>query len=265
MSRNENNTLKLEHSSVKMIKKKESDPSQIKSYRPISLTSVIGKINETIVKNRLYNFLNKNKLLVEFQSGFRHERQTKDNLFQLIQKSLEFFNRNKNKKGRKWKKFCMYFDIASAFDKVWHDDLIYKMDKLNIPKYLTCSVKEFLSNRSFLVDINGSKSQKKFISCGVHQGSVIGPLLFLIYIKDIPSNYCKNKRQSPLFADVLAYFEFYTNEKKLEKSVKKHLRNLELWLNIRRLEMATHKCHYQIINNCKIKPEDISLSKYLTI
>jgi hypothetical protein len=69
MSRNENNTLKLEASSVKMIKKKESDPSQIKSYRPISLKSEIGKME---------------KLLVEFQSCLRHERQTKDNLFQLI-------------------------------------------------------------------------------------------------------------------------------------------------------------------------------------
>jgi hypothetical protein len=100
-----------------------------KDYRPISVTSCIGKLSERLLRTRLYDFLQNNKLLIDQQSGFRKNRQTKDNLFHLIQRSIESFNRKK--------KVCaIFFDIQSAFDKVWHNGLIHKMNQMNLHIYI---------------------------------------------------------------------------------------------------------------------------------
>ena len=107
-------------------KNRSSDP---KDYRPISLTSCIAKLAEKLVYSRISDFLKANNIIITQQSVFCQKRQTKDNLIHLIQKSIEQFNRRK--------KVCaIFFDIASAFDKVWHNGLIYKLSKLSLPDYL---------------------------------------------------------------------------------------------------------------------------------
>ncbi len=111
-----------------MLSKKQpaSDPN---NYRPISLLSCLGKLIERIVAQRLAKFLEANRLLVPQQSGFRRNRRTTDNLVFLSQKILEAFNDGK-------KVLAMSFDIAGAFDAVWHDGLIFKMLQLKVSRYL---------------------------------------------------------------------------------------------------------------------------------
>ena len=133
---------------VTMIPKKESNSSNPTDYRPISLLSCIGKLAERIIKNRLYSFLESNKLLSSAQSGFRNFRGTGDNLLFMTQKIQESLNRGKKVCG-------IYFDISKAFDKVWHAGLIYKLIYLKVPTYITRFIKSFLTDRTLWVKIKG--------------------------------------------------------------------------------------------------------------
>ena len=139
---------------ITMIPKKGEDKSNPNSYRPISVTSCLGKILEKVMANRLYSYLESNKLLTNIQSGFRKHRRTSDNLFFLTQKVAESFNRKKNV-------CCLFFDISKAFDKVWHKGLIYKLIKLNIPHYLIKFTISFLHGRSFKVCVDESLSDRR--------------------------------------------------------------------------------------------------------
>ena len=156
-----------------MIPKKGRASSDVGEYRGISLLSNISKLIERIIKNRLYKHLEENKILNIFQSGFRDKRSATENLFYFTQKIGECF--------QKKKRVCeIFFDISKTFDKVWHTGLLCKLIKLGLPNYLILFVKNFLAGRSFNVKINSVQSKTCHIGCSVPQGSVLGPILFLI-------------------------------------------------------------------------------------
>ena len=101
------------HSEITMLLKPGQDASIVNSYRPIRMTSCIARLFERMVLSRLQQFLKNNNLIIKNQSGFRKSRQTRDNLFHLIQKSQESFNKEE-------KILAIFFDVAADFDKVWH-------------------------------------------------------------------------------------------------------------------------------------------------
>ena len=152
---------------------------------------VLIKINE---------HLNKNKVIVKQQSGFRSHRQTKDNLFYLCQKNIEAFN-------RKMKNCVIFFDISKAFDKVWHDGLLFKMISHKFDKCIISWVNEFLNERNFQIKIKNILSEESQIEVGAPQGGVLSPILFSIYINDIifdKTTFNKTSTESTLFADDFA-------------------------------------------------------------
>jgi hypothetical protein len=131
---------------ITMIPKKKSNSTDPKDYRPISLTSNLAKLTEKLMSIKLKEFLKKNNIIIKQQSGFRANRQTKDNICLITQKIIEQFNRGK--------KVCrIFFDIASAFDKVWHKGIIYKLIKLKTPSFIVSWLRDFLDNRFFYVKI----------------------------------------------------------------------------------------------------------------
>jgi hypothetical protein len=231
-------------STITMIPKKTDNPSSPTNYRPISLTSCLVKILERIMCNRLYKFLCKNNILIEEQSGFRRNRRTSDNLYYLTQKVAESFNRGK-------RALCIFFDICKAFDKVWHNGLIYKLAKANVPDYLINWIQNFLTNRKFCVNVNGEMSELREIEAGVPQGSVLSPLLFSIFINDIPIRKNPNGSQSTLFADDLASTFFFKKKGIVENQIKNYLLDLELWLTKWKMKMAAHKCNYILFSKNK--------------
>ena len=133
--------------------------------------------------------MKKNKIIVKQQSSFRAHRHTKDNIFNLCQKNLEAFN-------RKMKNCVIFFDITKAFDKIWHNGLLYKLIKNKFDKYII--------KRSFKIKVNSSFSNNFNIGVGVPQGVVLSSILFSIFINDIifvKTQYRKTKTDSTLFAD----------------------------------------------------------------
>ena len=137
---------------VTMIQKKTDDKRNPKNYRPISITSCLARLFERMILKHLQIHLRNNNILLKNQSGFRARRSTRDNLYFLSQKVLECFNKKK-------KSVCVLFDIASAFDRVWHQGLIYKLVKAKTPLYLVNIIQTFLTNRSFSVKVTYTKHQ----------------------------------------------------------------------------------------------------------
>ena len=143
--------------------------------------------------NNLYSYLNVNNLITKNQSGFRSGDSTTNQLLFLADEIHQAFEDPKSLEVR-----AVFLDISKAFDKVWHDGLIFKLKQNGISGSLLQLLENYLLNRKQRVVLNGSFSDYSVIESGVPQGSVLGPLLFLIYINDLESNINSNIK---FFAD----------------------------------------------------------------
>ena len=222
---------------INMIPKKGNSSCSPDDYRPISLTSCLGKLVERIISHRLYLLLDTNKFFKSQQAGFRKNRSTSDNIVFLTQKIEETF-------ARKKKLGCIFFDIAKAFDSVWHRGLIFKLLKANVDPYIVNWVENFLKDRSFFVEVNGSKSDVFLIESGVPQGAALSPLLFCVYFNDIPTTEKRNESGSLLFADDLATCFIYNKNGNIKAKIKSYMLKFENWLSKWRMKASATKCSY---------------------
>ena len=155
------------------------DPTQEAFYRPIILLSNLSRIFEKINLHRLMWFLEKNSLLPDYQSGFRMNRSTVDQLIRLehvICKSV------KEKKVV----ITVLFDISKAYNRVPHILLLVKLARIGINGRMLGLNKSFLENRTIQVSLLGELSEVKEANCGVPQGAILSPILFLVYLADMP-------------------------------------------------------------------------------
>ena len=150
-----------------------------------------SKILEKIVYKRLYEYLMDNNLLIEQNSGFKRKDSTVNQLLKIVHQIYQDINNGKDT--------CLVFlDVSKAFDKVWHKGLLFKLRQLGIAGTLYDWIEHYLTGRSQKVVINGISSSLRNLQTGVPQGSILGPLLFLIYINDIINDLQCNVN---LFAD----------------------------------------------------------------
>lgn len=212
--------------------KPKHDP---KSYRPISLLSTVGKLFEQIINHRLKDFLEHHNLLNPDQCGFRPGKATTDQLLKFTQHVAQARVRGRIKA----KTLAIFIDIEAAFDKVWHNGLLYKLQRLGLPDELTRLLASYLRDRKLSVKFGETFSDIYNIEAGVPQGAVLSPLLFNIYINDIP----KANRDIKIsqFADDIVIWTSHKNPDLAGTNLQNYLDQLSNWCNKWRITLNPAK------------------------
>lgn len=209
---------------IPVFKKGEKD--NIKNYRPISLLSVFSKIIEKIMANRIMKFLEKYNILTSSQHGFRGKFSTETATTGLVQEISEKLNANNYVIG-------LFFDFSSAFDTINISFVAEKLEKIGIRGNINDWLTSYLSDRSLFVKIEDSLSDEYELSIGTPQGSVLGPLIFLLFINDLPEFISLGKIF--MYADDTSIIVSATNLEELEDLANVILDQFNMWCYNNRL------------------------------
>ena len=200
---------------------KKASKSICANYRPISLLSCVGKALEKCIQKRVFMFLKENQILNPCQSGFIPGDST---VYQLISMYDDFCKSLDNHTPTQ----AIFFDISKAFDRVWHQGLLHKLNAIGIQGTLHNWFSDYLNNRTQAVVIKGQISNYTDITAGVPQGSVLGPLLFLIYINDLADNIDSNIK---LFADDTSIYLSLDDNQIRTQTLNSDLLKIQEWAN----------------------------------
>ena len=190
-------------------------------YRLISLLSVFNKLLEKLMCNRLVDFLEKKKVFFDNQFSFRAKHSTDHAVLSIVEKIQRAIDERDFSCG-------IFLDFSKVFDTINHEILLKKLEFYGIRGIANQWFSSYLSNRMQTVTVNGVTSNSVNISCGVPQGSVLGPILFLLYINDF--HHCSKVFDFHLFADDTNLFCKHKNLTSLQESINNELSNVNSWL-----------------------------------
>ena len=223
---------------------KKGDKCNPDNYRPISLLNIFNKVFEKLLYHRFIDFFNRQKLIFKYQFGFRENHSTVLALTEIVDKIKETVDKNGFTVG-------IFLDLKKAFDAVDHKILLEKLKYFGIRGTAHDLMRSYLSNRKQFTVINDIKSHTKPIECGVPQGSVLGPLLFLVFINDM--EFCIPENLPRLFADDTGLFVHGQNINRVLSTSQEIITKLEEWFTYNKLTLSITKCSYIIFKGPKKK------------
>ena len=216
---------------------KSGDVEDPNNYRPISLLSNFNRIFEKLVYTRMISFINTHNLLYNAQYGFRKSHSTQHAILDIVNSIQSNMDKGHFSCG-------IFIDLKKAFDTVNHDVLLNKLQHYGFRGTISDWFSSYLTNRKQTTDINGYISEQQLTTCGVPQGSVLGPLLFLIYMNDI--QYSSTKFKFFLFADDTNILYADKHLRSLESVANAELTKVYEWLTANRLTLNIKKSNYVI-------------------
>jgi len=219
---------------------KKGDPCKASNYRPVSLTSIPCKLLEHIVHSNVINHLLSHKVLTDSQHGFRKKRSCESQLILTADDLARGIEDNEQVD-------VIFLDFSKAFDKVHHFSLLKKLNHYGVNRELLDWTKDFLFGRTQRVVVEGKFSDPAAVTSGVPQGTVLGPLLFLIYINDLP-NYISEGSTVRLFADDSAVYRRIRSEEDAQL-LQKDLDSLQQWESNWSMEFHPQKCQVLRVTN----------------
>jgi hypothetical protein len=230
---------------------KAKDKEQLNNYRPISLLPTISKILEKIIHKRLYNFLLTQSIFYPSQYGFRPKHSTTQAIHEFVDETITSFENKKTTLG-------VFLDLSKAFDTIDHGILLKKLEWYGVRGMALEWFRSYLSNRKQFVQYKESKSSTHTIPCGVPQGSVLGPLLFIVYTNDLPN--CLTHSKAILFADDTTISFTSDDIPILFKYVNFDLESLSEWFRANKLSLNIGKTNYVIFRtNSKPLVKDLNI------
>ena len=219
---------------------KQGDKSELGNYRPISVLPYFSKLVERAMYNRLYDYVLKKKILYLNQHGFQTGHSTAMSLLNIQDKISQAIENNEYSVG-------IFLDLSKAFDSVNHAILLKKLDNYGIRGLPLLWFKSYLENRQQLVQCNTKASKLRPIEFGVPQGSILGPLLFLLYINDLP--HVSSLLHFELFADDSNVFISHKSHENLFQIVNLELPLVGDWFKANRLSLNLSKTSYILFNS----------------
>lgn len=222
--------IQWKYAQIIMIAKPGKPPDQPSSYRPISLLPLMSKVFERLLLKRIKEIVDLDIIIPSYQFGFREYHSTIHQSHRIVTQIMESLEE---------KKVCAaaFLDIKQAFDKVWHRGLLYKI-KLHLPSQIYLVLKSYLDERFFQVKIKNEVSDYHQIMSGVPQGSVLGPLLYLIYSSDTPTT---ENTLIATFADDTAILATSETPQLAAEHLQHHLDLIQEWTNKWRITVNSEK------------------------
>ena len=219
---------------------KKGEKSDLNNYRPISVIPVVSKVFEKIVYDQLYQYLNDNQLLSSCQSGFR-------SLHSTLTALLEATNSWSVNIDNGFLNGVVFIDLKKAFDTIDHEIILRKLSYFGADQATAKWFQSYLSNRTQRCNVNSNLSTASTVTCGVPQGSILGPLLFLMYINDLPN--CLRVAAPRMFADDTSITLSAKTVADLKLAVTSELNNLTCWLRANKLSLNVAKTELMIIGS----------------
>ncbi|CAB3997753.1 Hypothetical predicted protein [Paramuricea clavata] len=217
---------------------KEGDKAECGNYRPISVIPTVAKILEKIIYNQLSSYINDKDIICKQQFGFRPNHSTETALLKCTDQWL--LNMDKGMANG-----VLFLDLKKAFDTVDHSILLQKLYQYGIKGTPLKLLASYLNNRKQVCVINNNKSGQETVQCGVPQGSNLGPLLFSLYINDLPM--CLEYTQASMFADDTNLSCTGRTPAEIEHKLNADLSSVNDWLEANRLTLNTDKKEFMLI------------------